>query len=92
MEIKIRFTAQLKDVVGQGTDKITIEEKENLQSVLSRLTERYGDKFKNILFDESGTYRNSILLVLNQYQINYVDNVVLNDGDEIAIMSPISGG
>jgi len=92
MEIKIKFTAQLKDIVGQGVDKITLEENEKIQSVLLRLSDRYGEKFKSILFDASGLYRNSILLVLNQYQINYEDNVVLNDGDEIAIMSPISGG
>lgn len=92
MEIKLKFTAQIKDVVGSNADTISVEEGTKLQDVLSALVDKYGNDFKSILFDENSLYRHSNLIVVNQSQVNYDDNVTLTDGVEITLMSPISGG
>lgn len=92
MEIKLKFTAQIKDIVGTNADTISVEEGTKLQDVLSALVDKYGNDFKSILFDENGLYRHSNLIVVNQSQVNYDDNVTLTDGVEITLMSPISGG
>jgi len=92
IELKIRFTAQLKDRAGLATDSIKIDANNKLQDLLKLLIEKYGESFGKILFDTDGSYRNSNLIVINQYQVNYNENTQLNDGDEIALMSPISGG
>ena len=92
MNIKLRFTAQLKDVVGKGTDTVYVKDNVKLHDLLKNLTEKYGTNFGNILFDKNGVYRHSNLIVINQTQENYVDNIVLVDGMEVTLMSPISGG
>lgn len=92
MEIKLKFTAQIKDIVGTNADTISVEEGTKLQDVLSALVDKYGNDFKSILFDENSLYRHSNLIVVNQSQVNYDDNVTLTDGVEITLMSPISGG
>ncbi len=92
MNIKLRFTAQLKDKAGLSTDQIELNPNEKLQSLLRRLVERYGNDFGEILFDEKGFYRNSNLIAINGYQVNYEENNELNEGDEITILSPVSGG
>ena len=92
MNIKLKFTAQIKDAVGQGIDAITIGDNEKIQDVLDKLVDKYGNPFKAILFDKNNKYRNSNLIAINQFQVDYDENHALNDGDEITLMSPISGG
>lgn len=91
-EIKLRFTAQLKDVAGVGTDMLIINEQTGLKDVLLQIAGQYGKEFTSILFDEDNNYRNSNLIVVNQTQVNFDDDIILNQGDEITLMSPISGG
>lgn len=92
MNIKLRYTAQLKDVAKLGTDEIELKENEGIQFLLNCLVKRYDKGFGAILFDKEGNYRNSNLIVLNQAQVNYEEDSLLRDGDQVAIMSPISGG
>jgi MoaD family protein len=92
MTIKLRFTAQIKDAVGLGSDSIALNENEKLQSLLRRLAERYGEKFRKILFDDKGRYHSSNLIVVNEEQVEYKENISLNDGDELILLSPVSGG
>ena len=92
MTIKLKFTAQIKDVVGTNADTIHVEDDYKLQELLNALVHKYGTDFKSILFDEAGLYRHSNLIVVNQSQVNYDDNITLTDGVEVTLMSPISGG
>lgn len=92
MKIKLRYTAQLKDVAKVGADELELKENEGIQSLLDVLVAKYDKAFGAILFDKVGTYRNSNLIVINQSQVSYEDNTTLKDGDQVTIMSPISGG
>jgi len=92
MIIKLRFTAQLKDAAGVGSDQIELLKNEKIQSFLKRTVDKYGSTYGNILFDEKGMYRHSNLIVVNQVQENYEENTLLNDGDELMLLSPVAGG
>lgn len=92
MKIKLRYTAQLKDVAKVGTDEMELKENDGIQTLLGELVEKYDKEFGAILFDAKGNYRNSNLIVINQSQVNYAENSLLKDGDKVTIMSPISGG
>lgn len=92
MKIKLRYTAQLKDVAKVGTDEVELKENDGIQTLLDRLVEKYDKAFGAILFDNKGNYRNSNLIVINQSQVNYAENSLLKNGDKVTIMSPISGG
>ena len=92
MVVKLKFTAQLKEEAGIRADQIELAEGEKLQTVLKKLSDRYGKKFKNILFNNNGEYLNSNLIAINEFQVNYKENPSLKDGDELMIMSPIAGG
>jgi MoaD family protein len=92
MIIKLRFTAQIKDAAGTGSDRIDLFENEKLQSLLRRLSERYGEKFRNILYDDKGRYHKTNLIVVNEEQVEYDENISLNNGDELILLSPVSGG
>jgi len=92
MEIQLKFTAQIKNVVGNSTDSIGIQDGAKLQDLLRSLVLRYGKDFESILFDDRGSYRHSNLIVINQTLERFEDNVVLVNGMEVTLMAPISGG
>ncbi len=92
MNIKLKFTAQIKDILGRNSDTIEVENGIKLKDLISKLVTRYGKVFESILFDDNGLYRHSNLIIVNQSQVNYDENVTLSDGVEVTLMSPISGG
>ncbi|WP_420322056.1 MoaD/ThiS family protein [Flagellimonas sp.] len=91
-KIKLVLTAQLKDAAGVSAEVVEINEGEKLQEVIRSVGKQYGETFEAILFDENGDYRHSNLIVVNQVQVNFEDEININDGDEITLMSPIAGG
>ena len=92
MNIKLKFTPKIKKEAGISSEFIEIEQGTALQKCLRDLAERHNEGFKQILFKADGEYRNSVLLAINNQQVKYSDNKVLNTGDELMIMSPIAGG
>ncbi len=91
-KVKLSLTAQLKDAAGVGSEMLEISQGQKFQEVIQSAAKRYGETFESILFDEKGNYRHSNLIVVNQAQVNYNEDISLNDGDEITLMSPIAGG
>ncbi len=92
MRLKVQYTAQLKREAGTAEEEIEIEEAKDLQQVLKLLTASHNRNFYDILFDENGNFRNSVVLVLNGVQIGIDDPISLTDNDELLLLSPIAGG
>lgn len=92
MKIRVKYTAQLKKEAGISKQEIEIADKSSFQNLIAVLAQSQNEKFRDMIFDNQGAYRHSIMLVLNGSQINYNDSIILKDGDEIMLMSPIAGG
>ena len=80
MKITVKFFASLREAV--GADKIGLElaDGTSVGDMLARLIEKYPDV---------KGHQNIIIAVNRKYQ-NL--ETILQDGDEVAIMPPISGG
>lgn len=91
MAIKINFTAQIKRVMGVAAQQLDVETPIPLQELL-RVLVSSNDELKGILFEENGGFKASNLLVVNRQQVHYQDNPIIAKGDELTLMSPISGG
>ena len=91
IDIQVRYTAQLKKMLGFGRQKIVLETGSTLQNLLEKLCLENGEDFEAMLFEED-TYREHILIVHNNSQVSYTQNPVLKFGDTVTLMSPISGG
>ena len=92
MIVEVQFTAQLKREADIGKEQIELDNGKDLRELIHLLFKRYSEGFDAILFDNMGTYRPSVLLVLNGVQVMYDDSNTLHDGDIVTIMSPIAGG
>ena len=92
MNIQIRYFAQVKKEAGKGSETLEMEAGINLQKCIEKLSTRHTKHFKEMLYDESGAYRDSVILIINNDQVRYAENPELKEGDELMIMSPIAGG
>jgi molybdopterin converting factor subunit 1 len=79
MKIKVSFFAQSREIAGQSQMDFEIKEGDTVSDLLSRLISRFHDL--------SSVH---IMVAVNS---SYVDNSqILHDGDEVAIIPPVSGG
>jgi MoaE-MoaD fusion protein len=81
MQVKLLFFASLKDIVGSRQLQLDLPQGATVKDVLARLESAY-PKMK--------AYRPVVLTAVNE---EYVDqHAAVNDGDEVAIFPPVSGG
>src|SRR5262245_44875131 len=81
MRIRVLLFGQLKDIVGRHEETLEIEPGAKLASLVARYADRF-PKFQAL----SG----SIACSVNQEYA--VTSTILRDGDEVALLPPVSGG
>ena len=90
--IKVIFPSVLTNVT--GGEKETSISASSLEEALNLLTTRYGEKFKDRVFESSGLIKRFINLYVNGKNILHSDGIKtqLKDGDEISILPAVAGG
>jgi MoaD family protein len=96
MKITIRSFLTLKDVMGdQSVLELEIGNL-TLMELLHELSDMFGDRFSQMVFDESGKGLNQhIRILINGRHYSHIPqklNTRLQEGDDIALFPPIMGG
>src|SRR5262245_8229826 len=81
MHVKLLLFASLKDIVGERQLHIEVPEGSRVADLLTQLESRY-PRMKE--------YRPVLLTAVNEEYVSRETNI--NDGDEVAIFPPVSGG
>lgn len=92
MRIKIKYTAQLKKEIGIAEETVETESKTTIENLVIQLNNKHKMAFQNIVFSVEGKFLDAVLLIVNGKQVRYNSGLVLNNGDNLTIMSPIAGG
>jgi len=92
MNLRIKYTAQLKNAVGVGEEIVEVNEGILIKDLLISLFQQREKAFVNLVFNAEGVFLNAVLIILNGQQIGFDYPDVLNENDEIIIMSPIAWG
>ena len=92
MTVKLKYMSQLKAALGTSQEEIEIATPCTLDQLLSGLVEKHGDNLKPLLFDREGNFQRSLLICLGDQQLPVGDATPVNDGDEVTLIVPISGG
>lgn len=94
MNIHVLYRGQIKAKTGCNNEILAIEQGETMNTLMRHLRHKYGNTVEKMLYDDSGNFRQMIMVVLNGSQVlgeEDWDNE-LKEGDEIMLMSPIAGG
>jgi molybdopterin synthase sulfur carrier subunit len=95
MKITLHTIMGLKDVIGQRLTEIDFPHGSTIADFLTYMKERWGDKLSTTLFDPaSGDVLPYVRIMVNGQTINYLDGMetLLEEGDEVVILPPVSGG
>ncbi|MCX8173077.1 MAG: molybdopterin converting factor subunit 1 [Thermoplasmata archaeon] len=80
MKIRIKYFAGLRDITGRESETIDVKEKTRIADILKMVYSKYPDMRKTA----------EIIVARNR---QYADeNERVEDGDEIALLPPVSGG
>ena len=92
MSITIEYMAQVKTAAGVSRDSISATTIHTVSQLLHHCAEMHGEALRKILFDDNGKIRPSLLISVNGKQIFPNDSSKVDDGDDVLVISPMSGG
>ena len=92
--VKVTFLAKIRAVTNNKDVEVPVGEGETIETLLSKLNERYGETFKKTLFDSEGRLNPRIIIRHNGENIvtkKGIETKVYNE-DMVLIMPAIAGG
>jgi len=94
IRIQVKFLASLKHILGVKNVDLEISQPMKLIEVLNLLVEKYGEKFREAVFDEEGKVRNELLILVNDAEISVLNGLdtKISDGDTITLLPTVHGG
>ena len=94
MRVSVRFFTSLREITGRKEEVVVFQgrRKVSVRDVLDRLCRRFGRDFVDYVFNaDSGEVRGFLQFLVNGVSVSGLD-VVLGDGDVLAIVPPVGGG
>jgi molybdopterin synthase sulfur carrier subunit len=89
--IKIAFYGALAKITGEKSTDI---EAVTLKEAINELNSKYGERFKNGVFDERRKLTRFINIYINGKDIRFLNHLdtKLNDEEQVSIIPAVSGG
>ncbi|MEK6236922.1 MAG: MoaD/ThiS family protein [Planctomycetales bacterium] len=92
MNVTVKYMSQLKAAVGVGQEQLPLDAPCSIQELLNQLLDRHGDSLRRALCDGAGNIQKTILVCVGDRQVPLDDPELVGDGDEVTLLTPISGG
>lgn len=92
MKVKVVFFAPFRELFGEGEREVGLDGSPQIKDLLDLLCD--SKERHDQLFDRSGELRAYVMVLKNGQPINTLSGVqtALEDGDEIAVFPPVTGG
>lgn len=92
--VKVKSFSVIRDVLGSEVVEIDVNEPETVGGLFEELVRRYGQAFKEKIWDPNTGQIAPFLIKLNESLIRSTSDMdyKIRNGDEIAIIFPIGGG
>ena len=95
IRVKVHTILTLTKILGKGEVELSVPERSTLGELLTTMVNRWGDELASSLFEPKSTsVLPHIRLMVNGQDIAFLNRIetVLQDGDEVLILPPVSGG
>ena len=93
--VKVRTILTIAKILGQGEVELSVPERCTLRELIATLVNRWGDDLASSLLEpKTQSVLPYIRLIINGRDIAFLNKMetVLQNGDEVLILPPVSGG
>ncbi len=90
--LTLNYAGQLGAEAGIYLETFRTETGTLLIDVLREAASRHSVKFQQLLFDEEGALRRTLIVAMDDLQVSEPGTQVLNGNHDIFLMTPIAGG
>ncbi|MCB1228792.1 MAG: MoaD/ThiS family protein [Verrucomicrobiae bacterium] len=92
-QVTFSYTGQLANAAGTPEETLDLAEGALLRAALDDLASRYDGRWREMIFDDGGNVRSTVLIVLDGEQATGDKNAISLDGVRtVMLMTPIAGG
>lgn len=90
----MKFFALVRELTGKREEEVDLDDKATVRTLLDRLVDEYGPKFRDYLFDATSQPRGHLQFLIDGRNIALMQglNTALRDGNSFAILPPVGGG
>jgi MoaD family protein len=90
----VKYFASIREITGKREEVLDVEEGTTIEKLLQTLSKRYGEKFKEYVFDEKGTLRDHLQFLLDGKSFTTLEGLgtKITDGCQFAMIPPVGGG
>ena len=92
MQVTVHYTTQLKAALGISQESIELPAPAGIRQLLQCLEQRHADSFRPFVFTPEGKLGPSILVCVDDHQVDPASEHPLPDGADVTLLSAISGG
>jgi molybdopterin converting factor small subunit len=95
MKVKVQYLGFIKNLISKGTDEFELEEGQSLYGLLCQIAGIYGKSFQKEVFEPGlKDVKMGFVVTVNGILIGQLQGVdtKLNNGDNVILMSLMSGG
>ncbi len=92
MKVKVLYNAQLRDILGFGTEEVELLESASVEQLLEQLGQKHGSPFEEYVWESPSKMRSSIFICVGDNSIGRDLTVSLEAGNLVTLLSPVSGG
>jgi len=92
MVVTVQYTTQLKAALGVARQQIQLGDHATLSELIKQLTEQHGAAFADLVLMPDGHLLPSIIVCIDDQQRSAGQDIPLQDGNQVMLLSAISGG
>jgi MoaD family protein len=90
----VKFFTTLREITGKKEEQIEFSRNMTLESLLKRLSKKYGKEFNDYIYDELNNVQAHLQFLINGQNaaLQRERRTQLKDGDQVTILPPVGGG
>jgi MoaD family protein len=95
MKVTVKFFALVRELTGKREEVVDLDDQATVRTLLSKLVEEYGVKFRDYIFDPvSKEPRGHLQFLMDGRNVALMQGLetILKEGASLAILPPVGGG
>jgi len=93
-KVNVKFFTTLREITGKKEEQLEFSNAPTVASLLKQLSTKYGKEFDDYVYDELGTLRGHLQILVNGQSVTSLKGIRtrLENSDQVAILPPVGGG